>query len=244
MICISFDTDHMSRESMSRFLSELMINMPGKGTFFVHDSFSDLLTTDHEICPHPFISDLNKWDADLIRIESSLPHKPRGTRTHSCVFSHMVGIGLKEKGYNYISQAHNLYSNNLKPFRHPWGIWELPIYYMDNMDFWFNKNWPELEHKPFSNTIINKAMADESLYVFDFHPIHIALNTRCSDDYTNAKQRITDEGICPFDLSFDGYGVRSFFMDLCHEMSANNIISRTLSESLEHYTCEQLCGAS
>ena len=153
MISITFDTDHMTPESLSRFLQEYVSKMPGRGTFFAHADLPELLTTDHEICPHPFISDLGKWDEDLIRLESYLPHKPRGTRPHSCVFSHMVGIGLKERGYAYVSQAQNLYSINLAPFRHPWGVWELPIYYMDNMDFWMCKNWPESDHEPFDQDL-------------------------------------------------------------------------------------------
>ena len=136
--------------------------------------------------------------------------KPLGIRPHSCVFSHMIGIDLNKKGYKWISQAQNLFSTNLYPFKHPWGIWELPIYYMDNMDFWMTKNWKNDNHKPFSQQIIDMCINNEGLYVFDFHPIHIALNTRTYNDYQNVKDKIINNKEDPFNLSFPGKGSRDF----------------------------------
>jgi len=196
---------------MSRFLSEHLSKMPGRSTIFAHDDLPELQTTDHEICPHPFISDLSKWDEDLNRLEGYLTRKPLGTRPHSCVFSHMVGIGLKERGYTYVSQAQNLYSTNLKPFRHPWGIWELPIYYMDNMDFWMNKNWPGAMHNPFGQEIIERAIEGPGMFVFDIHPLHVALNTRSHEDYAEVKELIVTQGQSPFEHVFPGKGARDFF---------------------------------
>ena len=237
MICITFDTDHMSQESLTRFLAEYVAEMPGIATFFAHASFPALLTTNHEVCPHPFISDLNKWDEDIARLEGYLLRKPSGVRPHSCVFSHMVGIGLKERGYVYISQAQNLYSPNLLPFRHPWGIWELPVYYMDNMDFWMSKNWPELNHRPFNSEIIEAAIFGEGLFVFDIHPIHVALNTRSHEDYVRIKERVVNLGESPFAHAYPGEGVRTFFKRLCTRMNEEGLRSYSCLDALHHYRC-------
>lgn len=237
MISITFDTDHMTQESLSRFLEEFASTMPGRGTFFAHGDFPELLDTEHETCPHPFISDLAKWDEDLIRLERFLPGKPRGTRPHSCVFSHMVGIGLKERGYAYVSQAQNLYSTKLVPFRHPWGIWEIPIYYMDNMDFWMCKNWPESGHEPFSQDVIEKAVQGDGLFVFDIHPLHVALNTRSHEDYVAVKDLVVARGGSPFDHAYDGKGTRDFFGRLCSRMREAGLRSHTCSEVLAEYGC-------
>lgn len=237
MISITFDTDHMTRGNISRFLSEHLCDMPGRGTIFIHADLPELLTTKHEICPHPCISDLNKWDEDLVRLEGYLPHKPLGVRPHSCVFSHMVGIGLKEKGYTYVSQAQNLYSTHLTPFRHPWGIWELPIYYMDNMDFWMAKNWPFSQHLPFGQDIIEQAVRGDGLFVFDIHPLHVALNTRSHEDYAAVKEQVVMHGRSPFDYAFPGRGARDFFMRLCTRMHEEGIRSYSCSEVLETYGC-------
>src|SRR5207249_4334714 len=156
----------------------------------------------HEVAPHPCIDRLSEWDDDLKTIVKQFPEKPLGLRTHSCVFSHMIGIGMHDQGYFYISQAQALYQQGLLPSRHPWGIWELPIYYMDNMDFWMSKNWDDLAHQPFNPEIIERAVGNEALYVFDFHPLHIALNTGKPDHYVAVKDRILNEGVSPFDLRF------------------------------------------
>lgn len=237
MICITFDTDHMSKENLSRFLDEYVSDMPGKGTFFIHSDFPELEHTDHEICPHPFIADLNKWDEDLIRLEGFLKNKPVGTRPHSCVFSHMIGIGLKDRGYAYISQTHDLYSTSLKPVRHPWGIWELPIYYMDNMDFWMSKNWPESNHEPFDQQIIERAINEEGLFIFDIHPLHVALNTRSHEDYVAVKDLVVGQGQSPFAHSYPGTGARDFFGRLCSRMNQEGIRSYTCTEALHAYGC-------
>lgn len=237
MICITFDTDHMSQESLSRFLTEHVAKMPGTATFFAHSHFPELHRTNHEICPHPFISDLARWDDDVIHLECILPHRPAGIRPHSCVFSHMIGIGLRERGYKYISQAQNMYSAGLLPFRHPWGIWELPIYYMDNMDFWMSKNWPEQKHTPFNPEIIEKAISGDELFVFDIHPLHVALNTRSHDDYVKVKSRVVDLGESPFANSYAGEGVRTFFTRLCERMNEEKARSFSCLEALRHFGC-------
>ena len=236
MICLTFDTDWMTPDSLARFIAEFPI--PGKATFFAHTHFPGLYATKHEICPHPFIDNLNTWQDGLAELVSRSPRKPTGVRPHSCVFSHMVGIGLHTLGYRYISQAQNIFQTNLAPFRHPWGVWELPIYYMDNMDFWMPKNWPEAGHVPFDPKVIRNALAGDALFVFDVHPLHIALNTRTHEDYVAVKDRIINDGVSPFDLKFPGRGVRTFFESLCEEMTKQGVVSASCSDALDHYGCK------
>lgn len=213
MICLTFDTDWMSNSAMEQFLREFPI--PGEATFFLHDAIPSLLRTDHEICPHPFINDFAHWQHTLETLTAKLPRRPLGVRPHSCVFSHAVGVGLNDMGFRYVSQASALYQTGIVPTRHPWGIWEMPIYYMDNMDFWTTKNWPDIEHKPFSQNVIDAALEQEGLFVFDFHPLHIALNTRNHTDYGDVKDKIIQDRISPFELAFSGRGTRTFFLELC-----------------------------
>jgi hypothetical protein len=236
MICLTFDTDHMNGEGIAEFLRRYDDLMPGRGTFFLHNPFPDLFGSRHEVCPHPFIADLNAWDEDLKRIAALFPRPAKGVRPHSCVFSHMIGVGLHELGYTYVSQAQNLFDGTLKPFRHPWGIWELPIYYMDNMDFWMSRNWPGIQHTPFSRAIIERAVSGDALFVFDIHPIHIALNTRSHEDYGSVKDRVL-KGASPFELRFPGRGAGVFFEELCAEMSKKNQPSFACLDALAHFGC-------
>jgi hypothetical protein len=231
MICLTFDTDWMTDHALARFIQEFPI--PGKATFFLHDNFPSLATSSHELCPHPLISDLGNWHSSLTKLAGALRSAPRGVRPHSCVFSHMVGLELRAMGFQYISQASNLYQQGLAPFRHPWGIWELPIYYMDNMDLCMAKNWPGLNHEPFNPDIVRVATEQEGLFVFDFHPIHIALNTLTHDDYETVKTRIVNDGMSPFEMAFLGRGVRTFFEELCLAMRERGQVSFTCSAALD-----------
>lgn len=230
MICVTFDTDHMTEQGLERFLAEYPF--PGTATFFAHRRFAALEASGHEICPHPFIEDLRDWRSSLKSITREFPHAPKGVRPHCCVFSHMIGIGLKDEGYLYVSQAQNLFTDGLAPFRHPWGVWELPIYYMDNMDFWMSKNWPELRHRPFDHRVIDRALGSDALFVFDFHPLHIALNSGSHEFYSSVKARIIEGGESPFDLRAPGRGTADFFAELCVAMRRANVQSVSCAEAV------------
>lgn len=231
MICLTFDTDHMSEDHMAEFFRS--IEIPGHATFFAHQKFGCFGDTNHEVCPHPFIDDLGAWENTVDVLQGSLGICSRGVRPHSCVFSHMIGIGLHQKGYTWVSQQTALYEANPRVFRHPWGVYELPIYYMDNMDFWAMENWPAGEHEVFSEKHIEQAISGDGVYVFDFHPIHIALNTSCASDYAKKKALVTQEGMSPFALAGERSGVRDYFELLCDRMVHAGVHSVTCSGVLE-----------
>jgi len=233
VICITFDTDWMSDDAMGEFLSR--IEWPGQATFFLHQHLPVLHDSGHELCPHPFITDLEDWEEGLAAQAEALPESPLGIRPHSCVFSHMLGLRFAELGYRYVSQTSHLYESGLKPHRHPWGLWEMPIYYMDNMDFCMGNNWGDLTHTPFESKVIERAVSEPGLYVFDFHPIHLALNTTCHEDYTRVKADIVAGKVSPFELGGDGRGSRVFFQELCDAMTSAGQRSYSCSEALAEY---------
>jgi len=233
MICITFDTDHMSNVDMERFLE--ICPFPGKGTFFAHSFFDCLDKSKHEIGPHPFVNDLSNWREALKLVEAPWSRNFKGIRTHSCVTSNKVCVDLNDLGYLWSSNVEELFSDNLAPYRHPWGIWELPIYYMDNMDFSMVEAWPGLEHEAFQENVITQAVNGDALYIFDFHPLHLALNTRSSADYIRVQSQIFEEKMSPFDLTFEGRGVRIFFNELCSAMQKLEQKSYGCSEALEHF---------
>ena len=67
------------------------------------------------------------------------------------------------------------------------------------------------------------------LKVFDFHPIHIFINTQSSEHYQQCKAyyQIPEELA---DLRFEGIGVCTLFEDILKYLSKNNIKTKTLSE--------------
>lgn len=205
MICLTFDTDWMSPEDMSRFV-EMYPELP-RSTFFIHDSSQTWRPEHHEWGPHPTIG--------IDELEAVLAGPPpskgvHGIRSHSCVASHLLSIEWARQGFTYQSNETRLFSAGAAPFRTAWGIWEVPISYMDNMDMWYSENWPGSGHLPFSDEVISAALACEELYVFDFHPVHIAFNTRHPMDYARNRAR-QGSGSSAWGLGSPGAGTRTFF---------------------------------
>jgi hypothetical protein len=235
MICLTFDTDHMRQEDMERFLEER--SLPGQVTFFAHQYFSSLEATDHEICPHPFIRSFTDWEKEVIEIAHQFSIRPKGIRFHSCVLSHTIAAGLKRLGYEYSSNIDHLFRKDLQPYRHSWGIWELPIYYMDNMDFCMSDNWPYIDHTPFDFNIIKTAVKSDGLFVFDLHPLHIAINTHDYATYLKAREKMSKDGESPFNLRYGKRGVAVFFDELCSAIVASGQRSYSCKEALEFFGC-------
>jgi len=236
MIYLTFDTDHMYAEGMTQFFDT--IEIPGKGTFFLWKPFPEYDWRGHEAAPHPHYEDVRDPEILLREYSASIgmdltgKNPPLGVRTHSCVTSHMISLAAKDAGFKYTSMTTRLGETRIKPYREPWGVWELPIYYMDNMDFCTVENWPEIGHRPFSKELIDKAITEPGLYVFDFHPLHLALNSPNFSYYQSVKANVIGNKGNPFDYSYDGYGTRNFYMDLLSAMKKNGLESQKLSSLL------------
>lgn len=234
MICITFDTDHLSPKQVSKFMDKYSI--PGEATFFLWQPYHELNFGKHEVAPHPLVENLLSFPYDFQEFTKKLNIQFSGVRTHSCVYSHMVGIQLKELGVKYVSMNTLLHETTIKPYRHPWGIWEMPIYYMDNMDLCMKKNWQGNNHLPFSDKIIENAILHpDYLFVFDFHPLHIMLNTLSHDHYCNVKSKVINENYDPFELKMAGVGVESFFIKLLNRMKDLDLKSTSLDKALKYF---------
>jgi hypothetical protein len=102
---------------------------------------------------------------------------------------------------------------------------------MDNLDFSRRRFCPESEERPFDRSLIETAFRPGGVYVFDFHPIHLLLNTPDPEWYMARRDAfLAGERIAQ--LRFDGYGARSFFDDLVHAMHALSCDSLPIIEAL------------
>jgi len=235
MICLTFDTDYMSEDSLCQFVGHELALVPGSSTVFAHKFFDCLASAENvEIGPHPTLSDLDNWDEHLTHLEQQYQRQFVGFRSHSCVYSHLLGINLAKRGYQYISQADVPRGMEIGPYRHPWGNWELPIYYMDSMELWRTENNPGSTSGPFDPTVFERAISGNGLYVFDFHPIHIALNTSSVSDYQSKKEAVI-QGVNPYTIRGDAFGVGDFFADACVRMKASGTASSTCSSALRTF---------
>jgi hypothetical protein len=208
VIILTFDTDYMTPETMDSFISNYP-QLP-RSTFFVHPDSLNWSNEFHEINEHPIIETLEGYSFTTTR---NAPFGGLGVRSHSCVSSHLISVEWAKAGLLYQSQETRWNQKYSKPERTAWGIFDLPISYMDNQDIWMERNW-QGKHTKFSSDIINRALEGDEVYLFDFHPLHIALNTSSVEDYGKKKHKIVGESVNPWELTTTGYGTKDFFEQL------------------------------
>lgn len=211
-IVLTFDTDWMKPESMDMFIKQYP-DLP-ESTFFIHDSSFEWRPDIHESAPHPTLASLNTNP----KINQYFP--ALGVRTHSCVSSHMLSLFWSRQGFQYESNTVRFLDSSIQPHMTAWGIWELPIFYMDNIDLCFPQNWSHNMHKPLDLDLVWSKLST-GIYVFDFHPLHIALNTRSFDEY-QSKKNLIHSGQDPWKLASSGFGVRSFFEKFLDRISKSS----------------------
>jgi hypothetical protein len=119
----------------------------------------------------------------------------------------------------------------IAPYREAWGVWHMPIYYMDNMDFSAGDYWPDQPPKPFARDLIEAATSEPGLYVFDFHPIHLMLNSTSAEAYFDRRDRFK-AGEPLSELRCEGYGAASYYHDLLALMEEAGIESAGISDAL------------
>jgi polysaccharide deactylase WbmS-like protein len=227
MICLSFDTDRMSDPRMAEFLD--LSPFPGSGTFFCTQLYSALADSRHELAPHAYLAPQSDWDAELASKRRDFPNAV-GWRSHSCVFSHILAEQIAAMGYRYVSVHDDTGLIAPKPIRHAWGLWQLPIYYMDNLDFSAGRFWPD-EPEPFDKQLIAPSLNDDGIYVWAFHPIHIALNSPSADEYF-ARRDAFEAGAPLAQVRYEGYGTADYFRELCEAMEEAGIASATMQSAL------------
>ena len=219
---------------MVEFLAS--VKFPGRVTFFCTKVYECVAASGHETAPHPYLGKDSDWERELAGMRAAFQHAT-GWRAHSCVFSHILAEWLGKNGYRYVSTHDQFGCRAIQPHRHCWGVWHLPIYYMDNLDFSRPSFWSDDAEPPFSASLIERALSDDGVYVFDFHPIHLLLNTPEPRHYMDVRDRFKN-GEPIETLRYGGYGTGSFFRDLCDAMAAKDEESITMAEALDRFIAE------
>jgi polysaccharide deactylase WbmS-like protein len=228
MICLSFDTDRMSEVRMREFLE--VAPLPGAGTFFCTQRYQCLEETAHELAPHAYLGRENNWDAELAEKREQFPNAV-GWRSHSCVFSHILAEQIFGLGYRYVSVHDEAGVVGPQPVRHAWGLWHLPIYYMDNLDFSTRRFWAH-GPEPFDKTLFPPSLNDDGIYVWAFHPVHIALNSPNPEEYFARRDRF-EEGAPLEEVRYVGYGTADYFRELSEAIEEAGLECITMRDALE-----------
>jgi hypothetical protein len=228
LICLSFDTDHLDQRRMEEFVGGFPI--PGAGTFFCTERYEALEALPHEIGPHPRLDPGGDWPAALDRARSEFP-QARGVRTHSALNSHALSMEFASRGFGWVSAREEPGRRGIAPYREAWGVWHVPIYYMDNLDFSFRDFWPDLDTAPFDRELLEVAVREPGTYVFDFHPVHLMLNSTSAGEYLSRRDRfIAGEPLEK--VRCEGYGAADYYADLVALMGERGLESVGISDAL------------
>ena len=228
MICLTFDTDHLDERRMEEFIHRFRI--PGSGTFFCTQRYEALQGRLHELCPHPALDQEGDRQAELDRAKAEFPDA-RGVRPHGAINSHSLSLEFNRRGFDWVSSREEPGRPGVSAYREAWGVWHVPIYYMDNLDFSFGRFWPDEPATPFGRELLEVATQEPGTYVFDFHPIHLMLNSTSPEAYLSRRDRFL-AGEPLEAILCDGYGTRNYYEDLLALMADANVESVRISDAL------------
>ncbi len=155
-------------------------------------------------------------------------------RSHSLVKSTQLTSLFSQKGLKYES---NLYippqdGMSVAPFFFE-GMWQLPILYEDDL-------YLHSREKRTADYFFDEKYA--SPRVFNFHPIHLFLNTEEMSRYNAAKKFYHEYDRLTAFVNNDGWGIRAMFEEIIEEGFKHNYSFCTVSSYMEEYTSNACCN--
>lgn len=214
-VYLTFDLDWLADEYLSVTI-DLLQKYELSATFFAtHDSAAlrELEGDSCEIALHPnFDKGNGKYDLnELIKLKKLYP-EAEGTRSHALFFSSRILGLLEDCGMRYESNIFLMNHLGLQPTRRTQSVWSMPF------------NWSDDKHLELEESMSVKKLPDlnqKGLNIFNFHPVHLLLNTPNLDHYEKCKPDFNQANFRDFIHS--GTGIRNLFVELCEEIKKSNL---------------------
>lgn len=223
MICITIDIDWCPDELVEmvvRALNEHNV----KATFF---ATHPITINGHEISLHPNYSTVDKYKETITKLHDLFPYS-KGVRSHRLTTDEILLSIYKELGIAYESGYVMMNMKNIQPFYLEHDILEIPIFYMDRLHF----DQQRFYKKGFSITSMNLNSA--GLKVFDFHPIHIFINTNKTELYQKAKKYYHEPKLLE-QYRNKNKGIGTYFNELLQYITDTGTKTCTLFEIYNQY---------
>jgi hypothetical protein len=232
-LCITFDVDWAHPEVLKDTV-DLIENRGLRCTFFCTHAGIDL--PGHERAVHPNFrrngdtmraylgpeDDERVFRHVVARTKSFCP-EARGARSHSLLYDSSLMAIYAEQHLSYDSTYALPLATGLRPVLKERGVLEMPIYYMDHIDV--------MEHQT-GFALPGLQLGRPGLKVFDFHPIHIFLNTVSEEHYAQSRAYQRDPDALR-KLRHDGAGVRTLFERLLDHVATSTVLTHTTMGELE-----------
>lgn len=160
-----------------------------------------------EIGIHPNLSRLHLDEEDLVKrtIGELLETYPqaKGVRCHSLVQSNRLIDWFTDLGLEYDADEFRPYEDSLKAIRWWSGLVRIPIFWEDDLHLAFRAPF-DLKTLP---------LEGDGLGVFNFHPIHMYLNSSSLEHYHEVRPHYQDVDVLMNHVN-TGEGIRTFAADL------------------------------
>ncbi|OEK05219.1 polysaccharide deacetylase WbmS family protein [Roseivirga misakiensis] len=213
---LSFDIDWAIDEVVHELI-DLLDERKVKATFFIthkSETVDRIRSLDHlEVGIHPNFNPLigqePTADSARISLERLLNLAPEACvlRSHGMTHSGRWLPLYKELGIKFLSQYYMGGVSTIQPFAHINGLVEAPVFFADDGYAFFKE-----EGRSFNTAQLFRSDY-KYLRVFNFHPIHIKLNTPTLSHYNNARSDFKDMDALN-KRQYEGYGVRNIFTRL------------------------------
>jgi len=233
-IFLTFDID-WAHDDVIRDTIEILNSENVRATFFVTHNcviLDELRQNENfELGIHPnFNPSLNAEPNSKSFMEVTdkmlqLVPEAKSVRSHyltqnSGILNYFASCGLKIDANQYIPMSSGIICK-------PYTIWNnlicVPHFWEDNLQL--------LEDKAGINDITG-ILNYEGIKVFDFHPVHVYLNTEDMERYENARPHLQNVRELSSKRNNETYGIRNVLYDIIDESKKKNYTFRTLDELL------------
>lgn len=217
IIAITFDTDNCP-ELAIEFLQKRLDNHGIPATFFCTQRY-ETLHPPHEAALHPFLKEFVQLDQTLAPLHALMAAIPEavGNRCHQLTANGMLYRHLGEKGFLYDSSWPLYLHKNLSPFHLHSGLYELPIFWVEQIFY----------EEGLSRTFLER-LHTPGLKIFLFHPVHVYHNSTGST-YRDLMKIPYPDRYRP-ELVNQGEGILTFFDFLLETVSRENLLCATCKD--------------
>lgn len=234
IVCITFDVDWASEDALA-YTYNIIENFGFSTTFFLtHESkllLNKIKNKNINSGIHPnFLpeSSQGKTPREVIDYCTNLLPEAISFRNHKYFENNDVIELLQEKGFKYDSNLCT-HLERVDPFIHRSGLIRFPIYFEDGAYLLHGNN---LKFTKVKNELFDKV----GLMIFNFHPMHIAINTPTFNYMRSIKNNISNKTWNNLTteeiehLTYKGRGIRNFMLELFHYIKKENLLVLNLEE--------------
>ena len=226
-IFLTFDIDWCSDEVLEYTL-KILDKYDVKTTFFI-THYTKLLNKMFEnkkieLGIHPNFNPLLNGDfrygkniEEVIKYYMNIVPMAKSVRSHSMTQNSNILDLFKENGLMFDCNTFIPFNSgiNLKAYKHWNGLVKVPYFWEDDVHCIYGWEWD-----------VEKFLNYKGLKVFDFHPIHIFLNTENLRRYNKARPYLQNYKKLKEFVNAETYGTRDFLIDLIRSAKYENCHNR------------------